>query len=306
MRHRRARTPHQAPTRVIVLATIAAATLAALTTYGIYTTETSGGQPAGNAPGGGRTAIPPESEGVGPASPGTGAQPQALPTRLPRLRWMDFYGVELPVSPSAGPRHIQGGLAWGFAGTPIGALLAAVNIGVRANAQWGPNIFGPTIRDQVTGLGAGALLAACRVSYQQALRQAGVPAGQPLGPAYVTEQAFRWVAYTPAAAAVDIVSAGPGNDGTTARAVTRIEVVWQRGDWRVIAPPGGDWGNTAAPVTSLTGYISFGNQPLPGRNASVWNPARTRHSRRVHRPLSLASHRWRRSRGARHRRGHRR
>jgi hypothetical protein len=215
---------------------------------------------------------------------------------------MNFYGVELPVSGFAGPRHIQGGLAWGFADTPAGALLAAVNIGVRANAQWGPDVFDPTIRDQVTGLGASALLTACQTSYQQALGQAGVTAGQPLGPAYVTEQAFRWVAYTPAAATVDIVSAGPGNDGTTARAVTRIEVVWQRGDWRVIAPPGGDWGNTAARVTSLTGYISFGNQPPPGRNTSVWNPPRPRHARRVHRSVSAARRHRRRARGARHRR----
>jgi hypothetical protein len=215
---------------------------------------------------------------------------------------MDFYGVELPASSSAGPRDIQGGLAWGFADAPVGALLAAVNIGVRANAQWGPNIFGPTIRTQVTGLGASALLTACQASYQQALHQAGVPAGQPLGPAYVTEQAFRWVAYTPAAAAVDIVSAGPGNDGTTARAVTRIEVVWQRGDWRVIAPPGGNWGNTAAPVTSLTGYISFGNQPLPGRNASVWNPARIRPIRHRHRAVLAPRRHRRRTQGARPRR----
>jgi hypothetical protein len=200
---------------------------------------------------------------------------------------------------------MQGGLAWGFADTPVGALLAAVNIGVRANGQWGLNIFGPTIREQVTGLGASALLAACQASYQQALAQAGVAAGQPLGPAYVTEQAFRWVAYTPTSATVDIVSAGPGNNGTTARAVTRIEVVWQRGDWRVVAPPGGDWGNTAAPVTSLTGYISFGNQPLPGRNASVWNPPRTRHVRRRRGALPAARHRRHRAQGARHRR-HRR
>ena len=160
-----------------------------------------------------------------------------------------------------GTRHHHYGLAWGFADTPEGALLAAVNIGVRANAQWGPGIFGPTIRGQVTGLGAGALLAGCQASYAQEAQAAGVTGGGPLGRAYVTEQAFRWVAYTPAGAAADIVSAGPGPQGGTARAVTRIEVWWAGGDWRVIAPPGGDWGNSAAPVTSLRGYIPFPGQP---------------------------------------------
>ena len=188
------------------------------------------------------------------------APPASLPTRVPGLRWADFHGVELPTSPAAGPHHRRSGLAWGFADTPVGALIAAVNIGVRASAQWGPGIFGPTIRDQVTGLGMGALLASCRASYGQEARAAEVTGGQSLGRAYVTEQAFRWVAYTPADATVDIVSAGPGPQGSTVRAVTRIEVQWIGGDWRVIAPPGGDWGNSAAPVTSLRGYSLFPGQ----------------------------------------------
>ena len=186
------------------------------------------------------------------------AGPAAIPPAdLAGLGRADFHGVELPVSRSAGPRDTRGGLARGFADTPLGALLAAVNIGVRANAQWGPAVFGPTIRGQVTGPGTAALLAACGASYGQGRQTAGVPAGQPLGRAYVAEEAFRWVIYTPADATVDIVSAGPGDYGATVRAVTRIEVEWLAGDWRVIAPPGGDWGNSAAPLTSLTGYTSF-------------------------------------------------
>ena len=126
---------------------------------------------------------------------------------------------------SAGPHDVRGGLAWGFADTPLGALLAAVNIGVRANAQWGPDVFGPTIRDQVTGPDAAALLAELpRPATTRPYGPTGVPAGQSLGRAYVTEEAFRWVAYTPVDATVDIVSAGPGDQGTTVRAVTRIEV----------------------------------------------------------------------------------
>ena len=147
------------------------------------------------------------------------AGPAALPTRIPGLRWTDFHGVELPTSPTAGPDHRRNGLAWGFADTPAGALIAAVNIGVRANAQWGPEIFGPTIRGQVTGLGAGVLLATCHTSYGQEARAAGVTGGQPLGRGYVTEQAFRWVAYTPADATVDIVSAGPGPQWNLAVAI---------------------------------------------------------------------------------------
>jgi len=209
-------------------------------------------------PAGGNPGIIP-SAGAASLRPATPAP--APSADLVGLGWASFYGVDLPVSRAAGPWHVHRGLAWGFADTPLGALLAAVNIGVRANAQWGPGIFAPTIRAQVTGPGVPALLASCQASYQQASQAMSVPAGQPLGRAYVTEEAFRWVAYTPADATVDIVSAGPGIQGTTARAVTRIEVVWAGGDWRVIAPPGGDWGNSAAPLASLDGYTSFPAPP---------------------------------------------
>ena len=54
--------------------------------------------------------------------------------------------------------------------------------------------------------------------------------------------------------------AGPGSQGVTIRASTRVEVVWQGGDWRVVAPPGGDWGNAAARLSSLGGYTIFPGQ----------------------------------------------
>jgi hypothetical protein len=197
-----------------------------------------------------------------PRSPVPASAPVAAAPHVPRvdlagLRWSDYHGVELPSSPAAGPRHTGGGLAYGFADTPLGALLAALNIGVRANAQWGPAVFTPTIRDQVTGADAPALLAGCQSAYAQASQAAHVTSGQSLGNAYVTEEAFRWIAYTTADATVDLVSAGPGSQGETVRAVTRIEVVWDRGDWRIIAPPGGDWGNSAARLSSLAGYTIF-------------------------------------------------
>ena len=204
----------------------------------------------------GNTAPPPSAAGMS-QSPG---QPLVTAADLAGLRRTDFYGVELPASPSAGPMHERGGLAWGFADTPLGALLAAVNIGVRANAQWGPGIFTPTVRRQVTGPGTAALLAGCQAAYQSERLAAGVRAGEPLGRAYVSEEAFRWVVYSPAAATVDIVSAGPGSQGATVRAVTQIEVTWSGGDWQVIAPVSGEWGNSAAPLTALRGYTAF---PIP-------------------------------------------
>jgi hypothetical protein len=201
----------------------------------------------------------------GRATAGGSAEPGRAGTTVPQvslagLRWSDYHGVELPSSPAAGPRDTSGGLASGFADTPLGALTAALNIAVRANAQWGPGVYGPTIRGQVTGPYAAALLAGCQATYAQDSKAAHVTGGAPLGNAYVTEEAFRWVAWSPAAATVDLVSAAPGSQGVTVRATVRVQITWSGGDWRVVAPPGGDWGNAAAGLSSLSGYTLFPGQ----------------------------------------------
>lgn len=165
------------------------------------------------------------------------------------LRWADFHGIELPVSPEAGPRHARGGLASGFADTPRGALLAAVNIAVRASADWGPSIFRPTIADQVTGRSALALLRAVAREYAQARR----PGGQPSQPR-ASEDAYRFLAFTPATATIDLVTSGPAADGTPVLVLTTLQVVWLRGDWRLVAPPSGDWARASTQISSLAGY----------------------------------------------------
>jgi hypothetical protein len=216
----------------------------------------AGRPPASRAPAAAATA---PASPAGTAGSGQG-QPQVPRVSLASVRWSGFYGVELPVSAQAGPFDTRGGTAAGFAHTPLGALLAAVNIGVRANAQWGPRIFGAVIRGQVTGPDAAALLAGCQAAYDQAAQSGQVTGGQPLGTVDVTEQAFRWITYTPAAAILDLVSAGPGSNGATVRASVQMEVVWDGGDWKVVAPPGGDWGNSAAELSSLAGYTAFPGQ----------------------------------------------
>ena len=208
----------------------------------------------------------PAATATAPASPagaaGSGSQgrPQVPRVSLASVRWSGFYGVELPVSAQAGPYDTSGGVAAGFAHTPLGALLAAVNIGVRANAQWGPRIFTAVIRGQVTGPDAAALLASCQAAYDQAAQSRQVAGGQPLGTVHVTEQAFRWITYSPAAANLALAVAGPGDGGATVRASVQMEVVWDGGDWKVVAPPGGDWGNSAAGLSSLAGYTAFPGQ----------------------------------------------
>src|SRR5262249_14504728 len=119
----------------------------ALATVGAAVVLARGGRDSAT-PGHGRRPAVPASSG------GASAAPRQV--SLGGLRWSDFHGVRLPSSPADGPRETNGGLASGYSDTPLGALLAALNIAVRANAQWGPPIFGPTIRHQVTGPDAAA------------------------------------------------------------------------------------------------------------------------------------------------------
>ncbi|HEY1919611.1 MAG TPA: hypothetical protein VGH27_28915 [Streptosporangiaceae bacterium] len=184
----------------------------------------------------------------------------SITTAAQDLSWVNFHGIQLPASAQDGPRSTNGGLASGFADTPGGALVAAINIAVRTAALWGPAIYTPTITHQVTGPDTTALLNADTSSYQALQTAAHVPAGQPAGRGYAAEAAYQFVTWTPASAAVDLVTEGPGDNGATALAVTRIQVVWQHGDWHVVAPPGGTWANSAASLSSLTGYTTFSSE----------------------------------------------
>lgn len=172
------------------------------------------------------------------------------------LRWSDFHGIELSASPAAGPHHALGGLVSGFTDTPPGALLAAVNIAVRTAADWGPSIFRPTIANQVTGRSSLALLRAALHDYAQASRSGRTPA-QPAA----SQDACRFLAFTPATATIDLVTSGPATNSTPVLVMTTLRVLWLRGDWRLVAPPAGNWARASAQISSLAGYTIL---PNPG------------------------------------------
>lgn len=191
-----------------------------------------------------------------PASAGPGSTARRDLTG-PGFRWLDFHGIQLPVSSTVGPHRIHNGLSGGFTDTRLGAVVAAVNIVVRTSAQWGPGIYRPTITHHVVGPAARALLAADNSGYAALRAAAHVAPGQPAGRGYAVEVAYRLISYTPESATVAIVSEGPSGTGREAQAVTRIQARWQRGDWRVVAPPDGTWSSSAATVSSLSGYTAF-------------------------------------------------
>lgn len=171
---------------------------------------------------------------------------------LSGVEWKPDGGVPLPESAQAGPRDTAGGLASGYADTPLGALIAGMDITARTSWQFGPNVFGPTVANQVTGKFAGQLL-----SSDQDAWDSGAPESTAATEG-TREYAYIFDSYTPSAATLEIVSGVPG---AATDADTQIQVVWEHGDWRVVAPPGGDWSNSAAQVSDT----APGFTPFPGQ-----------------------------------------
>ncbi len=220
------------------------------------------GRPGGSA-GPGTPAATAERGTAGlPASAATPAAASATAAGVSQagLRWVDFHGVRLPVSASAGPgRESPDGAAAGFADTPLGAALAALHITVRLDARFGPRVYRPTLAGQVTGPDKAAAAANVEAAYAAHRRVSGTPPGQATGPVYVTVVGFRFEAFTPASALVHLLLLAPaGTAAGWAQADYRAELRWAEGDWRLVAPPAGNWQAVLTVVADAAGYTRFG------------------------------------------------
>ncbi len=212
---------------------------------------------SGQAPG----QPPPRSTDAGRVPARTPGSPAAGPAAVSTAGWyaVALDGTVVPASRQAGPGKGPWPLAAGFADSPAGAVLAAVNIAVRSGGQAGPDIFAATISRQVTGPTATALLDAAWTDYAAASDQ-HPPArpGGPAGTADATLRAFRLVSFSAAAAVVEVLAAADSTGGK--QVVIRLQVRWLDGDWRLVAPPGGSFSAAAVPHAVLSGFTS-----LPGR-----------------------------------------
>jgi hypothetical protein len=172
-------------------------------------------------------------------------------------RAVNLDGTEVPLSQQAGPQQGPWPLAAGFADTPAGAVLAAVNIAARTSGQLGSAIFNPTIAQQVTGPGAGALLSAAEEDYATAARQnPPTSTGGPAGTADASARAFQLTSWTAVAADIEVLAGA--NNASGPGAVVHLQVRWLDGDWRLVAPASGVFAANAAQA-DLRGFT-----PLPG------------------------------------------
>ncbi len=257
---RRQRFRHAAPRRRVHLLLLAAAGLVLVAVTSLAFSR-AGGKPAAEheSPGPQIVAVAPEAVVSLPPTVDEQDGPIVWPADL---TWASVAGLDLPVSATAGPRGTAGGRARGFAQTPAGAVLAAMHLVARTSPEPGPAVWEPTLREQVVGPDAAAYADAVYRDYRSACEQLHLPYGEPLGQIYATIKGVRLDAYTPEAVSLRLLVEGPGTDGRPMWASTVVQVEWVDDDWKLVAPPMGDWATvrTIVPATAVASV-----QPLPGR-----------------------------------------
>jgi hypothetical protein len=169
---------------------------------------------------------------------------QQVPDVAPAgITWSLWNGVALPSSQSAGPGQIHGAVARCYAHTPLGALLASVQISYRLVV--GPEWKAVAEQQLVPGPGRTHLIQLVT----KAERTAG--SSQP-GGTYSQVAAFNFVTYTPAVAVIDVVF----RTDSGSMAETPITVQWSGGDWKLLLPGSGT-GPPPQPVSSIVGYVMW-------------------------------------------------
>lgn len=206
--------------------------------------------------------------GPGAAEPGGNTpRPAAEVLNADTVVWQDLFGIPLPTGPP-GPRDIAGNRTAGFEQSPAGAVLAAINTSYRASADVGPEVFAPTMTEQVVGDDADVWLANVRQSYETE-RSAGRQAGSDgelvdaLAEAIREDSqvwAYRLDAYDPALASVQMLGrAVPIGQSQPIFVNLALTVQWVEGDWRLVAPPGGDFTSVASQLSEVPdGYVLLG------------------------------------------------
>lgn len=166
---------------------------------------------------------------------------QTVPTSGPKVIWTIVGYIDMPSSASAGPQRLGGGVAQCFAHTPVGALVASVQIEDRVlvDSDW---------RQQVdTGFAPGPGVS----QFIEARAAAGNTPNEP--GEYCQMDGFSFLGYSPTQAQIEEVSSCGGR----LQAVT-VTMRWLKGDWLLVTSPAGDLATHPTIIANLTGFEPWG------------------------------------------------
>lgn len=174
----------------------------------------------------------------------TSGTDQTIPTDTPKnVTWSLDKGVALPSSPADGPAlHGPAGVGYCYSRTPIGAVIAATNIG--------------------RGTGTDAEVKAENLEYStvpgplaDAYAAQPVVPSDPAASAGIQFRGFRVLAYTQDSASISLAGGTPAQPGVYA--VLTIALQWNQGDWRVVLQPGTGAVVTTTTTRSLNGFVGW-------------------------------------------------
>ena len=191
-----------------------------------------------------QTPPPPVSPLPGAIAPPEAQLDQSVPTSPPAdVRWELYQREALPYSATAGPRTINGSLARGYAHTPTGALLAAVQIGARKLLSPGDSWRQVVEQQVVPGPG--------RDRFIQLRSQ--ITSDTTPDPRLGQIGGFRFITYTPDLAVIQFATKFSNGH----MQVTTGTVQWADGDWKQVLQPDGSESPTVQFIPDLTGLVSW-------------------------------------------------
>ncbi|OHV23774.1 hypothetical protein BBK14_24130 [Parafrankia soli] len=176
-------------------------------------------------------------------------------------------GARLPCSRSAGPRVLGEHVVAGFERSPLGAVIAAINLAHRATSTVGATGVGG-----VGGVGSfGGFGGAGGVGGAAgAVGGKPVPGGGsgPNGTSWYQVQIIGWEVerYSSRKAAIRYLLTRSVDGGDAVTTTMRVEVSWVGADWRVVDPPSGDWTHAFCLGDDVSGFSCFPSEfrfPVP-------------------------------------------
>ncbi len=200
-------------------------------------------QAGGAPPGGSPPATAPGSGQAGrPAGCSTTGTDQTIPTSPPAgVTWSLTGGFAVPSSAADGPTlHGPGGVRYCYSHTPLGAVLAASNLGQGTGSP-------QEIQD--------ASLKLSVVPNQYSAQVAATPAPPRDNRGSGQFAGFRIISYSPDQTSIALAASIPGQ--TDSYPLLTVAMQWYQGDWRAVPQPGPTVVVTGSSASSLAGFVPW-------------------------------------------------
>jgi hypothetical protein len=176
-------------------------------------------------------------------------QAVATPQPPPDITWELVGGETVPVSLSAGPTKADGPVRYGFAHTPTGAVLAAVNIAIRYAFTPGTGWLQITQRQVEPSKGRDVFVSARRNLIDMTPPEGGL--GQVAG--------YRLTDYTSDRARIEIGYVFASG----LRQSYPATVEWRDGDWHLALALDGNPGPRPVAVEHMAGFVPLSAGVFP-------------------------------------------